>query len=213
LGDDIYILVGGGADRLVEGSSGGIDTVATDLSSFTLKANFEKLVFSNLFTELRKDVHGVGNGLDNVIIGGMRNDLLEGLAGNDTLAGSGGRDQLAGGLGNDCFAFGFAANSNGVLSIGDNADTISDFSVADDQFLLDPLAFGFGFRAGPLREGILREARFGLAGLVLTGKEFVIYDQSTGDLSTRQGAVFAHVTPGTDLTFQDFEWSYGNWAL
>lgn len=210
LGDDIYILVGGGADRLFEGALGGIDKVVTTASSFTLQANFEELEFSNIFNELRKDVHGVGNGLNNVIIGGLRNDQLEGLAGNDTLAGSGGRDQLTGGLGKDCFAFGFAALSNGVVSVGDNADTISDFTVADDQFFLDVLVFEMG---GFAREGVLREAQFGLVGDVLTGKEYVVYDQATGDLMKRGGEVFAHVTPGTVLTFQDFEWSYGNWTF
>ena len=80
---------------------------------------------------------------------------------------------------------------------------------ADDQLFVDVLAFGLMGRR--LTEGVLREAQFGFAGAGLTGKEVVVHDQATGDLIKRGGEVFAHVTPGTGLTFQDFEWSFGNW--
>lgn len=209
-GNDLYLLQGGGRDRLFEASDAGIDTVSTDRSTYTLAANFENLEFSNLFSELRKDVHGVGNTLSNVIIGGFRNDTLEGLGGNDTIAGSNGRDVLVGGAGRDSFAFGFGARENGVLSKGVNADTISDFNAAADQILLDFFSFDAGLNRPP-QEGVIREARFGLAGASLTGSEVVVYDQATGNIMTRDGDVFAHVLAGTVLTYQDFEWSYGNW--
>ncbi|MBC7674499.1 MAG: hypothetical protein H7173_00340, partial [Rhodoferax sp.] len=88
-GNDRYYSIGGGADLLVEKVDGGIDTITTSASTFTLPANFEKLIFSNLSAEVRKDVQGFGNGANNVIVGGLRNDTLKGLGGDDTIAGSG----------------------------------------------------------------------------------------------------------------------------
>jgi Ca2+-binding RTX toxin-like protein len=212
LGDDYYGLFGGGADLLVEGLDGGVDTITTSAATFTLPENFENLEFSNMFTELRKDVHGIGNAAANAISGGLRNDILEGLAGNDTLAGGQGRDVLTGGTGRDSFAFGFGAFGNGSLSTGDNADTITDFNPVVDQILLDFFSFNQG-PGRPIKEGVIRAAQFGLIDGVLTGKEKVLYDPTSGDLMTKDHSVFAHVAAGTVLTYHDFEWSYGNWGL
>lgn len=43
----------------------------------------------------------IGNGLDNVLVGGEGNDGLYGLAGNDLLEGGSGKDKLVGGTGGD----------------------------------------------------------------------------------------------------------------
>lgn len=211
-GNDNYILIGGGADLLVEAADGGIDTISTSASTHTMAANFENLEFANIFGELRKDVHGIGNALNNYISGGLRDDILEGRSGNDTLSGSGGTDVLIGGLGRDAFAFGFATYGNGVPSTGDKADTISDFDPAMDRILLDVFSF-YANGNRPPEEGRIKVGQFGLTGAALTGREAVIYDQATGDLMTRDMEVFAHVTPGTVLTFLDFEWSWGSWMM
>ncbi|MBC7738267.1 MAG: hypothetical protein H7245_13860 [Candidatus Saccharibacteria bacterium] len=211
-GNDLYVSIGGGADLLVEKVDGGIDTIMTSASTFTLAANFEKLIFSNIFTEVRKDVQGFGNGANNVIVGGLRNDTLKGLGGDDTIAGSGGMDVLTGGTGNDSFAFGIAATENGVYSTGDKADTITDFDPAKDQILLYWNSFAFfDSPRGPM-EGVIKAAQFALIGEELTGKEIVLYDQDTGEVMTGNHSIFARVAADTILTYHDFELTYGNWA-
>ena len=63
-------------------------------------------------------------------------------------------------------------------------------------------------------EGAMKAGQFGLVGSLLTGKELVLYNQATGELSNTDHAfgppasagVFAQVTPGMVLTFHDFVW-------
>jgi len=100
LGDDIYILIGGYEVRssvdptqgpffdlpnatVVELPGEGGDTVVA-ITDQTLPSNVE-----NLF--LFGGTHGVGNELDNVLIGGVGANIFEGHAGNDTLIGGYGR--------------------------------------------------------------------------------------------------------------------------
>ena len=90
-------LVGGGGndsynvdstlDVVVELAGGGTDTINTGLTSMTLITNVENLTFTGVgnFT-------GTGNAVDNTIIGGAGNDILDGLAGVDRLTGLGGDD-------------------------------------------------------------------------------------------------------------------------
>jgi Ca2+-binding RTX toxin-like protein len=74
-------------DTVIEGAGEGIDTVQTSRAAYTLKANFENLVFTGAggFT-------GRGNALDNTIGGGAGDDSLSGGAGDDILVGGGGTD-------------------------------------------------------------------------------------------------------------------------
>ncbi|CAD5107743.1 peroxidase family protein [Zestomonas carbonaria] len=90
-GDDTYEVTEAG-DQVVELAGQGIDTVWAHVSSYTLSANVENLLYGGAgnFT-------GTGNALDNLIQGG---------AGNDVLNGGGGNDTLIGGAGNDIFVFG-----------------------------------------------------------------------------------------------------------
>ncbi len=218
-GNDLYGLQGGGVDHIVELAGGGIDTVSTSATFFTLGQNLENLVFESLTGVFRKDAHGIGNLASNVIVGGYGNDTLEGRGGNDTLSGGmNGHDVLIGGLGHDTFAFGYTpdsgAESNGGFSVltAANADTVNDFTPTIDRFSLASGAFDFLHA----HTGNMTAAQFGLVGGVLTGHELVLYDETTGDLSSTGHAlgpgggstavVFAHVTPGMVLTFHDFEW-------
>ncbi|NQD93143.1 calcium-binding protein, partial [Pseudomonas sp. CrR25] len=75
-----------------------------------------------------------GNGLANVIRGGVGDDVLNGLAGDDTLEGGTGNDTLIGGLGNDTFMF----------AAGFGNDSIMDFDAnpAGGQDLLNIAALG-----------------------------------------------------------------------
>jgi serralysin len=84
-GNDTFIVEEG--DTVVEAAGGGNDTVQTALSSYTLGANVENLVFtgSSAFS-------GTGNAQANNIRSGAGDDTLDGGAGRDTLSGDGGND-------------------------------------------------------------------------------------------------------------------------
>ncbi len=77
-GDDIYIVDNVG-DVVTENAGEGTDTVKTSLTSYTLGANVENLVYTGTasFT-------GTGNALDNVLAGGTGADRMTGGLGNDT---------------------------------------------------------------------------------------------------------------------------------
>ena len=82
-GNDTYI-VSDSAGSLVEGASGGIDTVRSSVD-YTLGTNLENL-------ELIGAAKGTGNGLANRITGNALANTLDGGAGIDTLIGGAGND-------------------------------------------------------------------------------------------------------------------------
>ncbi|MEO7689144.1 MAG: hypothetical protein ABIS51_07650 [Sphingomonas sp.] len=87
-GSDIYYVDNAG-DVVVENTNEGIDTVYTNLASYTLGANVERLTgMSDTGQALS------GNALVNFIVGGAGNDILDGGAGPD---------RLYGGIGNDTY--------------------------------------------------------------------------------------------------------------
>ena len=85
-GSDLYYVDSAG-DSVTELSNAGIDTVVTTLTTYTLGANIENLVYSGVsaFT-------GTGNALANAITGSAAGDRLDGLGGADTMSGLGGND-------------------------------------------------------------------------------------------------------------------------
>jgi len=155
-GDDTYILIGGYEVRsavdptqgpffdlpnatVVELPGEGSDTVVA-ITDQTLPSNVE-----NLF--LFGGTHGVGNELDNVLIGSIGANILEGHAGNDTLIGGYGRillpngfefvdpatvlddsindgavDRLVGGVGDDVYVVG--SGDIIVESVGEGTDKV-----------------------------------------------------------------------------------------
>lgn len=128
LGDDTYIVDNAG-DVVVEVAAEGTDTVRTSLTSYTLGANVEALVYTGTGNFL-----GTGNGLANSITGG---------AGADTLTGGGGADTLTGGTGADNFVL-----SNATLSPVATPITLADFSTADgDQINLSGMDANSGTAA------------------------------------------------------------------
>jgi Ca2+-binding RTX toxin-like protein len=112
---DLYIVQETG-DRIIEGegdAEGAFDEVRTDLSSYTLPSNVEKL------TLLEDGISGIGNDGPNVITGnaaindlrgGLGRDELYGLGGNDDLDGGRGADLLVGGPGDDIYLADFVAS-------------------------------------------------------------------------------------------------------
>ncbi|HWA48261.1 MAG TPA: cadherin domain-containing protein [Dongiaceae bacterium] len=104
LGNDTYIVTHA-TDTVVELAGQGTDTVKTSLSSYTLGANLENLVYTG-----HGNFTGTGNAAANQITGGdgadtLRggngNDVIDGGAGSDTIYGDANRDQIHGGAGND----------------------------------------------------------------------------------------------------------------
>jgi Ca2+-binding RTX toxin-like protein len=94
-GDDTYVVTEAG-DVVTELAGQGIDRVLTTLSSYTLTANTEMLIYagSGAFS-------GSGNALGNFIAAGDGGSKLDGGAGDDWLYGGNGNDSIQGGLGDD----------------------------------------------------------------------------------------------------------------
>ena len=67
-----------------------------------------------------------GSILDDVIIGGYRNDVLKGGSGDDYIVSFGGKDKVRGGNGQDTF----------VLSVGDGFTVIRDYDPLEDTVVL-----------------------------------------------------------------------------
>jgi Ca2+-binding RTX toxin-like protein len=97
-------------DPLLEG----YDTVQTDLASYTLPDNVEKLSYFSFPGGPQLDFTGTGNAEANDISGG---------GGNDTLDGGAGADRLTGGSGNDTYYFDNAGDY-AVEQAGGGDDTI-----------------------------------------------------------------------------------------
>ncbi|PPK40706.1 heme peroxidase [Pseudomonas laurylsulfatiphila] len=126
VGNDGYI-VDSAFDLVVESAGEGADSVQTSLTSYTLGANVEHLLYTGAgnFT-------GNGNASNNVMTGGVGNDNLNGGGGNDTLLGGLGNDILTGGTGNDAMIGGVgndgyivdSAFDLVVESAGEGADSV-----------------------------------------------------------------------------------------
>ncbi len=76
-GDDLYIVDNVG-DKVTELAGEGLDTVQSSVT-YTLAANVENLTLTGTSA-----INGIGNGLDNVLVGNSATNQLTGGAGNDT---------------------------------------------------------------------------------------------------------------------------------
>ena len=167
LGNDIYVIDDTG-DTATELSAQGIDTVQSNLGTYTLTANIENLVLIGGATT------GTGNGLNNVITGNSLNNVLRGGAGNDQLLGLGGNDTLTGGTGNDQFVFSTTPSA-------DNIDRVTDFTAGQDQLVLDALVFtGLNLHNQALTPAMFRSG----AGITTAADadDHVIFNTSNGAL-------------------------------
>lgn len=124
-------LLGGFGDDTMEGGEGGdfyvVDT-ARDVIIET-GGGYDR-VYSLVSTRLPRQVEvlflvgdvpldGVGNPLDNTIVGGLGSDRLFGLGGDDRLVGNEGNDVLLGGVGDDSL-FGNAGDDSLLEGAGDD---------------------------------------------------------------------------------------------
>lgn len=99
-GNDKYIVDNKG-DQVVEFFDEGDDTVNSFVRKYKLPSNLERL-------ELELDAGkstGIGNSLDNILLGNKFKNTLKGGGGDDVLIGLGGKDKLTGGTGADQFQF------------------------------------------------------------------------------------------------------------
>ena len=141
-GNDTYLIDGN--DHIVEAANGGMDLVMS-YQSYTLENNVEKLQLMG-----SGNLNGIGNGLPNIIVGNVGdnlldgagcNDRIEGGAGNDTilgginndnLLGGGGNDRIDGGSGSDWMSGG-AGSDTFVFGALKGHDIIADFQIGTDH--------------------------------------------------------------------------------
>ena len=118
LGDDTY-GIDRATDQVVESAGGGVDTVLSTATSYTLAANVENLRLTGTSAQT-----GVGNELRNRLVSNDAGSTLNGGAGNDILIAGRGADALTGGAGKDIFQFDKAPTKAGH---------ITDFTTGDDM--------------------------------------------------------------------------------
>jgi len=200
-GDDIY-HVDNAADKVIELSAAGTDTVRTSIT-YKLADNANNLVLIG-----SSAIAGTGNEGANILAGNGASNRLSGAGGNDRIFGGGGDDRIFGGLGmdklqgdagGDIFLFDTAPRSN-------NVDDILDFSVADDSIHLDRSVF-----RGIAANGTLNAAAFHAGTSAHDASDRIIYDAATGKIFYDPDGIggsaqilFATVDPGLVLTNADF---------
>ena len=115
-GNDIYIISGyegeyrpsSVIETLSAANGGGIDTVVTNYA-YTLPDFVENLTFDNNIRTAGYTLRGVGNAMDNTILGDNNRNLLIGMDGNDTIDG-GDTPSISGGGSAEDFIYGGAGN-------------------------------------------------------------------------------------------------------
>jgi len=165
-GNDRYYVDAAG-DVVSEAPGGGVDTVWTNLASYVLGEEVERLRFTGI-----GDFTGTGNELANRLWGGGGSDILAGDLGDDMLDGGLGADTMDGGGGDDTL-YVDDADDQIIEAVGDGTDTV----LATVNYTLD---------AGQEVE-VLRGV--GTTGLALTGNELDnVLLGTTGDDSLDTGA-------------------------
>ena len=188
-GNDSY-FVDLAADRIVEVDLEGTDNVNTSVS-YALEAgdSIETLRTDNAAGTTAIDL--TGNEINNFVTGNNGANRINGRLGNDTLRGNGDADT---------FVF------NTALNASTNVDTIADFQVGVDEFLLENSEIFTGVVAGTLNEDA-----FHIGAAAADAEDRIIYNSATGVLSfdadgNGSGVAirFAQVSAGLALTNADF---------
>ncbi|MGF9759707.1 right-handed parallel beta-helix repeat-containing protein [Microvirga sp. 0TCS3.31] len=151
-----------------------------------------------------------GGSGDDWVYGDSGNDRVYGGTGNDVVNGGAGNDRLYGGSGSDAFVFNAklgTASSDRKVSF----DTIVDFKVRDDSFLLDNAVFkklGSGTLANPTE---LDTEFFTIGTKAREKDDYLIYNKKTGVLSydadgsgSKEAVEFAQLSKNLKLTHKDF---------
>ncbi|WP_201860421.1 right-handed parallel beta-helix repeat-containing protein [Microvirga soli] len=144
------------------------------------------------------------------VYGDSGNDRVYGGTGDDVVNGGAGNDRLYGGAGNDAFMFntrlGTASTDRKV-----NFDTVVDFNVKYDSFLLDNSVFkklGSGTLSNPTE---LDKEFFVVGSKAKERDDHLIYNKKTGVLSydadgsgSKEAVEFAQLSKNLKLTHKDF---------
>jgi Ca2+-binding RTX toxin-like protein len=198
-GNDAYFLDDQN-DIVFENAGDGSDTVIAK-ASYYLWANVETLVLEDV--DGFDDFFGVGNDLDNNLIGNMGSNLLIGGAGSDYLSGGGGVDSLFGESGDD-FLFGEAGIDYLVGGTGeDQIDGGEDADALYGEDGDDYLWGGSGFFTDILVGGAGDDTLDGASGL----GDYDLMDGGSGDdlylVDTPDDLTFEALNGGTDTVFAD----------
>ena len=89
-GNDTYHI--GPGDIVDETGADGVDTIESYWSVSLLGANIRGAVENVVLTAVDGDTSATGNALPNKLVGGMRNNVLNGLGGEDVMQGRAGND-------------------------------------------------------------------------------------------------------------------------
>jgi Ca2+-binding RTX toxin-like protein len=189
-GNDIYVVYNA-ADVIVEtASQGDVDRVSASVS-YRLGAGVHVEQMTTTSSAGISPISLTGNEFAQMMTGNAGDNRLEGREGNDTLRGLGG---------DDTFVFNTKLGAS-------NVDTIVDFNVADDRFLLSDAVFK-GLNTGVLASGYFRANTTGLAQ---DSNDHIIYETDTGKLfydadglGGAAGIQFAKIAVGLSLTNADF---------
>jgi len=123
--------------------------------SFFATANFSGMTVHDIIADLSGVDHAMtitGTGLGDTITGGDGADTINGGAGDDTLNGEQGADTINGGAGDDDIngmvgadtLTGGAGDDEFIIDGEATSDTITDFTIADDQIDIDVSAINGG---------------------------------------------------------------------
>jgi Ca2+-binding RTX toxin-like protein len=155
-------------DVIVEGATGGFDTLYSQVNVTNLAANVEQLILYGAATS------GTGNSQDNFLYGNISSNALtlNGAGGADYLYGSAQGDTLIGGTGNDQLDLRAGGNDTLIFAAGSGADVVFGFDSdpAGGQDLLN-LA-GRGFTAASIG-GAITIAAAGADTLITIGPDTI----------------------------------------
>jgi Ca2+-binding RTX toxin-like protein len=131
-GNDTYYVSAVG-DTVIENAGEGNDVIRTGLTSYTLPADVEVLIYTGgLDFSGGASLIFTGNSADNSILGGGNNDILNGGLGSDFLSGGGGDDILIGGDGAaNTLVGGIGRDIYIVTAVGDTV--VENFNGGSDQ--------------------------------------------------------------------------------
>ncbi|MDQ6433065.1 calcium-binding protein [Mesorhizobium sp. LHD-90] len=189
-GNDTYRIFNAD-DVIVESASQGAADRVTAAVDYRLGAGVHVEIMTTNGSSSKSAIDLAGNEFAQELVGNAGDNRLEGRGGNDTLRGLGGKDTFV-------FNTGLGAN---------NVDTVADFNVADDRFLLSDAVFT------ALSPGVLAAAAFRVntSGLANDASDRIIYESDTGKLfydadgvGGAAGVHFTTVGVGLGLTNADF---------
>jgi len=130
----------------------------------------------------------------------------KGTNGKDVILGTNLRDILSGGLGNDVLTGGLGGDSFSFNALNEGIDTITDFSVGNDDLFVK----GSGFGGGLISGDIITAAQFVIGTAATNTSQRFIYNATNGALlfdvdgsGATAASQFAILSPNLALTSED----------